>query len=218
MRSHNYFYLILMYVSLFSVVIPFTTGIIRRKYLDSVSNLFFYLVITYLILEIVSFSLANYHVNNLFVARINTVLQFILLSVFFSRAFHSTKISLFIKIFIFFFLGTACIDLYLNGLKIMDNLSLTTSCILLMIYSLLTFFYLIQKPLYSNILSTPLFWFNTAVLVYFSGNLFLFLFTNYLLKKSLPLHFNLWTIHSILNIIFNSLISIGFWKTENQPK
>jgi len=125
----------------------------------------------------------------------------------------SSKIKILIKVFFILFLGIAGYDLYLNGLNSMDNLSLTTESVLLMLYSLIAFFHLIQNPVYPNILKAPLFWFNTAILLYFSGNLFLFVFSNYLQSHYAKVSPALWGIHSLLNIVFYFLIRLGFWKT-----
>jgi len=149
-------------------------------------------------------------------SRIQGIAEVILLSLFFSQVFSSSKITLLIKLFVYVFFGIAAFDLYLNGFNSIDNISLTAECILLMIYSLFAFFHLLQNPVYDNILSAPLFWFNTAILTYFSGNLFLFVFSNYLENHFAKVSPALWGIHSLLNIVFYFLISTGFWKTATQ--
>jgi hypothetical protein len=142
--------------------------------------------------------------------------EFILLSFFFARVFASLPWSRLVYLFIFVFLGVAIFDLSINGFNSLDNISLATECILLMIYSILAFFQLVQNPVYENILSAPLFWFNTGILTYFSGNLFLFVFSNYVESHFAGLAPALWGIHSALNIIFYLLITLGFWKTKVQ--
>jgi len=97
----------------------------------------------------------------------------------------------------------------------MDNISSAVESIMLMLYSLLGFYYQITRPMYSNILRTPLFWFNTAILIYFSGDLFLFIFTNYVRSHLASFSYALWDIHSFVNILFYILVSIGFWKTKS---
>jgi len=120
------------------------------------------------------------------------------------------------KILVFVFIGIAILDFYYNGISSMDDIFLTTESILFMIYSLFAFFHLLQNPVYDNVLAAPLFWFNTAILTYFSGNLFLFVFSNYLENHFAKVSPALWGIHSLLNIVFYFLISTGFWKTATQ--
>lgn len=55
----------------------------------------------------------------------------------------------------------------------------------------------------------PMFWFNSAFLIYFAGNFFLFCFQSYLvnvLKNSLIVY---WSFHNILSIIEHLVIMVG---------
>ncbi len=210
----NYnFYVVLLYISLFSILLPIIVGFDKRRNFLPEEKILYSLIILSCFIEIVIYILFKNHINNLFMSRIQGMVEFILLSLFFIQIFSSSKQTLLIKAFIFMFMGVAAFDLYLNGFNSLDNISLTTECILLMIYSLLAFFHLLQNPVHDKILSAPLFWFNTAILMYFSGNLFLFVFSNYLENHFAKVSPALCGIHSLLNIVFYLLISIGFWKT-----
>ncbi|MEM6522449.1 MAG: hypothetical protein AAF693_01600 [Bacteroidota bacterium] len=57
---------------------------------------------------------------------------------------------------------------------------------------------------------SPLFWFNIAILVYFSGSFFSFLLSKLILKDQLAS----WAIHNISNIFKNLIIAIGLWKVK----
>jgi hypothetical protein len=199
-------------------MIPLIIGIIRIKKFSKAEKILFALLCISMLSEIMIFILFKYRLNNLFVSRVQGMAEFILLSFFFNYVFSEQNISsvraLIIKILIFVFIGVAIFDLYVNGFNSMDNISLTTECILLMVYSVLAFFHLIQRPVFDNILKAPLFWFNTAILTYFSGNLFLFIFSNYIENHFSKVSPALWGIHSLLNIAFYILITIGFWRTE----
>lgn len=210
------FYLNLVYISALSICIPLIVGLIFKNNLRPNFTILLYFVCADLLTEIMVHLFRSYHVNNLFVLRIYTVIQFVLLSVFYSKVLSLSKLSFFINIFNFILLSIALIDLYKNGIETTDDLTLTTASILLMIYSLFTFFHMMQNPVHANILSAPLFWFNTAVLLYFSGGLILFIFNSYILKHSYKMHHELWGINSLLNIVFNLLMAIGFWKTKHK--
>ncbi len=57
----------------------------------------------------------------------------------------------------------------------------------------------------------PMFWYNSGILIFNAGTLFLFLFTNYLVEV---LHDDLliyWTFHNILNIVQVLVILFGLW-------
>ncbi|HWY38714.1 MAG TPA: hypothetical protein VNY73_09160, partial [Bacteroidia bacterium] len=198
------------------VYIPLAIGIINRKKVKNDFPFLLYLAIVSFVLETVIISLHTYHINNLVFLRASTIAQFVLLSLFYNKSLVPSKVVTFIRIFIVIFLAVALFDLYKNGLSAMDDMSLTFASIVLMLYSLFTFYHIMQNPVQLNILSDPLFWFNTAVLIYFSGCLFLFLFSSYILTYSPKARYELWGINSVLNIIFNSLTATGFWKTRHR--
>lgn len=57
----------------------------------------------------------------------------------------------------------------------------------------------------------PMFWYNSGILIYNAGTLFLYLFTNYFVEV---LHNDLliyWTFHNILNIVQTLIIIVGLW-------
>ncbi|MBA4057372.1 MAG: hypothetical protein C0490_21845 [Marivirga sp.] len=66
----------------------------------------------------------------------------------------------------------------------------------------------------------PMFWYNSGILIFNAGTLFLFLFTNYLVEV---LHNDLliyWTLHNILHIIQTLVIIFGLWmdlRNSNVP-
>ena|ERR1035437_4293770 len=216
MATDYNFYLNLSYVSVFSVCVPLIVGFVFIRHLKPNFIVLLYLLCADLLTELIAHIFQKYNLHNLFIYRSFTLVQFVMLSVFFIKTLSPSKIALFIKIFIFVFFGIALFDLYKNGFNTPDDLSLAVSSVLLMIYSLLTFNYIIQNPVHTNILSMPLFWFITAVLIYFSSGLFLFIFSGYVLNFSNNFHYELWSINSLLNIIFNLLIAIGFWKTKHR--
>lgn len=213
----NMFLRYLSYFSSFFVVVPFLICFIRRKLLfDEVRPIFYLISLTFAV-EIINLVTVLNQINNLFVLHVFTVFEFILLS-FFYKQFFDTFIKSRIYIFLIsFFLLVACYDAFLlNGFNTMNNLAASVEFIILIIYALLSFFLILKNLVYENLLQTPFFWINTAVLIYFSGNLFLFLFTTYLQKYDIPDYGSLYAIHSVLNIVYYILISIGFWKVQTK--
>lgn len=69
-----------------------------------------------------------------------------------------------------------------------------------------------------HLLRVPMFWFSTAFLFYFSGNLILFLFSGQLIKTVSAVDgVQMFVIHSILQITKNILLSIGLCQTRLSP-
>lgn len=216
MMSGYNFYLLISYISSCSVGIPFIFGIINKEKLTNSNISLLFMFVASVITEIVSVILHKNNIQNLFVFRIYTVVQFLLLSIFYVQSISSEKFKFFIKPAFTIFLIVELIDCLKSGFYSMDDAPLSVASIFLMIYSLFTFYYILQNTIYLNILNESVFWVNSAVLMYFSGCLFLFIFNSYVLNKSHKLHYELWGINSILNITFNVLMAIGFWKTRHR--
>ncbi len=96
----------------------------------------------------------------------------------------------------------------------MDNFATSTESIILSLYALGSFLFVMRKLIFNNLLSEPFFWINSGVLFYFSGNLLVYVFSNYLVSSGLYNDSHIWSITPILSIFFNILLSIGFWKTR----
>jgi hypothetical protein len=113
------------------------------------------------------------------------------------------------------FLIVSIYQIVINDKNSMNTVSVTFESILVTLFSLFTFNQLLQKGKYPNILNAPIFWINSAFIFYFTGNFFLHLFSSYLLEHSHYGFHELWGLwHSLVNISFLILISIGFWKTR----
>lgn len=97
----------------------------------------------------------------------------------------------------------------------MNQVSVTLESVVVTAFSVLGFHQLLQKSTYSNVLDAPVFWVHSAFLFYFTGTFFLHLFSSFLMRHSLSGFYQLWGLwHSLVNISFLILISIGFWKTR----
>lgn len=153
-------------------------------------------------------------VNNLFLQDIYNPIEFVLFTLFYKSFFDSLHKTIIHYILIGTFICIALFDsFFLNDFFTINNFSDSIEAIIFILYSLTAFFFIMKNLIYDNILNTSFFWINTAILIYFSGNLFLFLFSNYLQQNELEQYITVYNIHSITNIIYYILISIGFWKS-----
>jgi hypothetical protein len=85
------------------------------------------------------------------------------------------------------------------------SLSITVLGVLLIFFSLMYFYQLLNRQEFIHIEKQGLFWINTGVLFYFSINLFLFM----LFRQILLRHPEYYMIHDVTNIIANILYSVG---------
>ena len=212
----NTFYTSLAAASTTFSALPFVVGLICIKHIKEYLIPLFLIVVVSLITDVINYILINSHINNLYVFHIFTFIEFTLIcffyKIFFSKYFNSVYLLLFIP----GFLIVALIDYKINGLRSMDNFSSSVESILLSLFALFSFFFVMQKMIFENILSTPFFWINSGILLYFSGNLLYFTFSNYLHTTESSNHLAVWMISSFLNIFYNILISIGFWKAKTR--
>lgn len=145
-----------------------------------------------------------------------TLAEFSLICLFYAFFFKRYFNPIFFYVFIPLLLIIALYDYKINGLSNFDNYSVSVESIFLIGFSMFFFYYCLKHLLFEdNILNSPAFWMNTAVLVYFSGNLFLFVFSNYLMKADPKMRFILWgVIHSSFNMLYNLVLATGFWKAK----
>jgi hypothetical protein len=79
-------------------------------------------------------------------------------------------------------------------------------------YAFSLFLFIMRNTITDDLVNETFFWINCGILIYFSGNILLFLLGKFLTVQQT---FELWgPIHNILNIVFNILVSIGFLKSK----
>jgi len=92
-----------------------------------------------------------------------------------------------------------------------NSYTLIFESIIVISYSLYYFYWLIRELPTSQLHLLPMFWINSAYILFFSGNLFLFVFTSYLvnvLNNDLLVY---WTLHNVLGIIEGLMIIVALW-------
>jgi len=153
--------------------------------------------------------------NNFFIFHFYTIIEFCLISLFYRNFFKNYIQAKVFYFFIVLFLVFAFTDYKLNGLDSIDNLAISVESIILTLYSLYLYYFVLKNLVFDKLLDAPVFWINSGILIYFMGNLMLFVFSNYLLVGDPTIHNKLWSlIHSFFNVIYNTLIVIGFWKAR----
>lgn len=98
---------------------------------------------------------------------------------------------------------------YLRHLEVIFPDTRLLESFVFIILSLYYFYYLhTHTPTY-DLFSFPLFWINTAVLLYFAGNLFLYAAINIFTMENVYLLY--FPIHNVLNAIKNVLFGVAFF-------
>ncbi|MEO6302856.1 MAG: hypothetical protein ABIP51_06765 [Bacteroidia bacterium] len=166
-------------------------------------------------MEIINIAFARVGIHNQYILHYYTVGEFALISLFYSLFFKQYFKPLLINLLIPVFLLTAYIDSRVNGLNTVNNFSAAIESIVIISYSMFLFYYMLKNLIFENLFIAPVFWFNTGILFYFSGNLILFVFSAHIANNNTNQYMILWAIiHTFFNLIYNVLLSIGFWKTK----
>ncbi|MDF2434222.1 MAG: hypothetical protein JWP44_3853 [Mucilaginibacter sp.] len=97
--------------------------------------------------------------------------------------------------------------IFIEHLSEYPSISNTVLSILLIVFSLVYFFQLLNKQEFIHIDKLGLFWINAGVLIYFSINIFLFMLFRRIIEAHQQQEYYL--IHIITNIIANVLYTIG---------
>ena len=209
---------ILRIVSDFSIaasLMPILIATGYFKYMDKIILPLYILIIVSGSVDILNKIYMDKAINNSYIFHLFTIIEFFLISLFYFRFFKQYLFPHIILFFTLAFLIGIIIDYKMNGLNSMDSFSISMESLIFSFYSLFLFYFILKNLIFENLLNSSVFWFNSAVLFYFSGNLILFIFSNYVMAASMKVHYILWAlIHSFFNIVFNLFLSIGFWKAK----
>ena len=83
---------------------------------------------------------------------------------------------------------------------------------------LLYFYTVIRELVIIQLEREPLFWISVGLLLYFSGNVFIFVSSNYVIQHSKALSLKLWDIHAVLYMVLYGLYAWALWITPSNRK
>jgi hypothetical protein len=183
-----------------------------RKQLPAFFQWFNLFLLSGLMIQIVAKIYLYRHMNNLPLLHLYTLLEFILLSLFYRKMLQDLKLKYFSH-----FVGITTVLILLNSLFIQpitsfNSIAKTFTQVTYIGYSLLFFFYLTERG--HRLLNLT----NSAVLIYYSASLFIFMFTNVLtdLKDLIPYYNYLWVTNAFLYLLFQLIVLYSLWKTGSQ--
>ena len=204
------------YISTIFSIIPLLIGVICIRTIKNDLIPIFLIVIISAGVEILNMVVGDAQLNNLPILHIYTVFEFTLIYVFYLQFYKQyVKLNVLYIILPIFYIVTY-FDYKLNGLNELDSFSVTVESSIFIVISVISFSFIMRNLIFENIVALPFFWINSGVLIYFSGNILLFIFSNSLNKSEIHVYYMLWsTIHSLLNVIYNTVICIAFWKTRH---
>ncbi len=157
-----------------------------------------------------------FHVSNLFLWPIYVAVEFTLLFLIYTNTLQNAFLSkyrvpiiiLFIAYLIF---KTVHEDALLNqidqGGRLLESISLI---ILIFMY----FYKIYNDDPDPNLFNSPMFTITVGLLLYFSGNFLIFLFTNFIIQYSHSFNTHIWITHAFLNSILYLTYAFALWKSR----
>lgn len=200
--------------------IPFLTlgiGFLCIKYMKGYMVPIFILVLGSVVTDIINLVLVKNHINNFYVFHLYTVFEFTAVLLFYVL-FYKGQIR-FYSLFLFLlpvFYAICYFDYKIEGTDKIDGMAVAIESIIFTALALLSFYLIFKKLLFNDLLSSAFFYVNFGLLLYFLGNLILFTFSTYILTKESENYLYLWIGHDVLNIAFNVLTGIAFWKLRTE--
>ena len=208
---------ILGYISATAVLIPLIIAFINYKYINDYIRPLFIYFITSFIAEVITNTMLAYGMKISLALLIYTILEGILISSFYYRFFrqHLKPGIIYVITTAFVLISIACC--YVFDFQTADFYARAMECFIFTSYCLFLFYYVLKNLVFDNLLSSPIFWINTGILFYFSGNLIIFIFSEYIANHRSPSYILLWkSIHTFFNVSMNFLFGIGFWKLRTK--
>ncbi len=213
----------LLFVSAFPVLclaISCTVWILRRKLFSQPLQILGYFLLFNLAIEIGARLIVYYLPNNLPLLHLYTLGELILLSLFYR---YVLPVNLFkwrhFAVFIAFISLLIILNtIFLQSIFVFNSYSKTLVQIIIILYSILFFFHLPETPGFRQPEAWSLRVINSAVLIYYCGSLFIFMFSNIFIEKSIIYH-GFWIFNALLNFLFQILVLIGLWRVAfKRPK
>ena len=164
-----------------------------------------------IVITAISTTLQQHKRPNLFLAPIDTAIEFTLLALMYRRTLRELPFSRFILAGIAAFLLATAVT-YRPRLDTAEFSPLQHFIEGVVILTFVFFFFLreVQRKVVTKHLERdPMFWVSTGLLLYFSGNLLIFLTSNLLLKYSLAVSRHVWGIHAVLYAFLNVFYCIA---------
>jgi hypothetical protein len=151
--------------------------------------------------------------NNMPAFHVYTILEFLLLSLFYRQLFKGKKLYRLIPAAAVLYTGFWIINILLwQPLTKYNSYSRSAEALLLILYALAYFKYMLDGQLalpYYKAIN----WINTGLLLYFSGALSLFICGN-LIMTSLALNTIIWNIHASLVLLMYLFFTIGLYHAK----
>ncbi len=206
-------------ITLLILLINVAFCIFQRKKLNIPFKRLLYFLIWNLFIETLAFICIKLEYNNLPLLHIYTLGEFLLLSYFFKVLVDKPT---FLKKGFTYFIVAGSLFIIANSVFFQPIFGFNTFAktfvqVIIISYAILYFYNLVENPLFSLQVSKSLRLVNSAILVYYSGSLFIFMCSNVYLEN-MEIYVPFWAFNALLNFLFQLLILVGLWNVFYKKK
>ncbi|RAJ29247.1 hypothetical protein [Pedobacter cryoconitis] len=197
------------------VLIPIVVAYSKRKYTNRPLEIIWYYLLLDGVVNLLAVLLADHEINNLPVLHVFTILEFLLLSYFYLSVLREKAAGRIIKYLLVIFPVFCIVNfLFFQSIYQFNTYARPVEALIIMGCSLAYFAQTNDADTRWSF--NPLNWINTGILLYFSGALFIFSFSNLTVKqmseKYYAINILMWNIHATLLLLMYLLIAFGFSK------
>lgn len=157
--------------------------------------------------------------NNLFVYQLNSILSFIILSLYFLTKWkpflNRSRLLILYTAFLFFTLLILTIILHEDPM-LFNSRSASLVALLICLYTSLYYYSKLNNPAVEKITHTRSFWFVTGLFLYYGGSFFIVSSYKLLWEGKDSNMAVLWLVHNVIFAILCVLFSIGFTCSSSQ--
>lgn len=198
---------------LIAVIIAF----LNRKALSKPQRWIFLLTTVALVFQLASYFLWRNQINNLPLLHVYTPIELVLIVIFFRSLSKDNAFRMILNFMALLFVVSCAVNvLYFQSVFEMNGVMRGLESLIVISLSIWFWIKIMRELKIERLLNSPLFWFNTGFLVYFSVNFILFLFSSDLNKLAIEQTIQPWLVHSFFMTIYYLLFAIGLWKKQLQ--
>lgn len=198
------------------IPIPLFIGVQNRRFLTKELRIIFFFICNSVFFEAISKTMAFNKIPNLYLFHLYVLMEFLFISWFYYELFKKYISPKIIPVIYIIFVIFSLIDTFVwHNPFTFNSYAKTLECIIIVSYTVFYLYKTFDEFQDEDPSDTPVFWINAGFLFYFSGCLFLFTFSNFILTQGKPMGMVVWAVHAFFIIIMYSLISIGLWKSKS---
>uniref|UniRef100_UPI00321756B9 hypothetical protein n=1 Tax=uncultured Draconibacterium sp. TaxID=1573823 RepID=UPI00321756B9 len=208
-----------LYLNIFSELSAVILGTVFIKKLEKKFIFLYVFVSIALVTEVLLHLLSRFGVTNTLPGtHIYGPIEFLLLALVYYHHFYKSKIAKWIIVFIVLFELYCIVNPFFIQTIYDYSATRSVSSLILVLFSILYFHKVMIETNIRKLSTEPMVWINTAVLLYFSANLFYNILFMMILEYSREFSKLVNIYFTVFNVGFYILIAIGFWKAGKYHK